>query len=91
MDNAQTWKACFTEWPDDIPRCGIIVTTLNDQIPFSTFLTSPTMLLMERTTPDTAGTRKVLLPYGNIAMLKIAEVVKAKSFSTLGFAGPMPK
>ncbi|MEX0939613.1 MAG: hypothetical protein WDZ59_17245 [Pirellulales bacterium] len=91
MDNAQTWKACFTEWPEDVPRRGILITTINEQIPFSTFLTSPTMLLLERTTPDTAGTRKVLLPYGNISMLKIAEVINAKSFAALGFAGPAPK
>jgi hypothetical protein len=92
MDIAQIWKSCFENWPEELPRRGVLVTGTNEQIPFITFLSSPDMLLIERTTPDTVGTRRALIPYGNIFMIKITDVVKEKDFSPLGFgASPAKK
>jgi hypothetical protein len=91
METAQIWKSCFAEWPDELPRRGVLVTLLNEQIPFTTFCTSPSMLLLERNNPDTVGTRKLLIPYAQIGMVKITDVVRAKEFMPLGFAGPAMK
>ncbi len=91
METAQVWKSCFAEWPNALPRQGVLVTKLDEQIPFTTFLTSPSMLLLERKNPDTVGTRKVLIPYSEIGMLKIIDVVRMKEFMPLGFTGPALK
>jgi hypothetical protein len=88
---AAAWRDCFRNWPDDLERRGVLVTALNEQIPFDSFLTSDTMLLVERRTPDTVGARKVIVPYSQVAALKIVDVVKPKSFQALGFEPPPAK
>ena len=80
------WQNCFSGWPEKVGRCGIVVTKLNDQIPFNNFVASDSMLLLERSIPDTAGARTVLIPYSEISQLKIVEVVKPRDFAALGFA-----
>ena len=69
----------------------MLVTRGDEQIPFEGFLYSEQMVLLERRTPDTLGARKVLLPYSEIATLKIVEVVKEKPFVSAGFKGALPK
>ena len=56
----------FHKWPKDLPHRGVLVTNFNEQIPFDGFMTTETMLLVERRTPDTIGARKLILPYGNM-------------------------
>jgi len=87
MDLTEVWAGCFLRWPQDLPRRGILVTHLNDQIPFSDFQASDGMLLVERQTPDSMGARKVLVPYSAIAALKFTDVLKAKVFAPMGFGG----
>jgi hypothetical protein len=65
------------------------VTTVNEAIPFSGFLVSDSLLLLERQMPDTVGARKVLMPFGSILMLKICDVVSAKTFNHAGFTGSL--
>jgi len=91
VDTFAVWKEWFGNWPDDLARQGVLVTSLGEQIPFSGFLTSETLLLVQRHAPDTVGTRQVLLPYGKIDCVKITDVVKPKVFSSGGFAGTLPK
>lgn len=91
MDTAQKWRECFTNWPEKIGRRGVLVTSLGEQIPFNEFMTSESLLLIERTTPDTVGTRKLLVPYETIALLKIIDVVGTEQFFPLGFEGKSPK
>ena len=85
MEAAEAWKHCFRNWPADLERHGVLVTSFNEQIPFDGFLVSEQLLLIERRTPDTLGARKVLLTYDNILAIKLTEVVKNKSFQGLGF------
>jgi hypothetical protein len=93
MENntGQSWKECFDRWPKGIPRGGVLVTTLNEQIPFNDFLTSDSMLLLQRTMPDTSGARKILVPFSNISIMKLVTVVKSSAFEPLGFQGKMQK
>ena len=80
------WRRLFQGWPTDVPRRGVIVTVQNEQIPFDGFADGPQLLFIDRSTPDSLGGRKIILPYENIAALKLIDVVKAKSFAALGFA-----
>ncbi len=90
-DAAEIWRRCFQEWPSELERRGVLITSFGDQIPFDGFATSSEMLLVERRAPDTVGARMVLLPYGNIQGLKILDVVKLKAFQSLGFTAPPPR
>ncbi len=85
-DATESWRQCFLKWPDDLPRRGVLVATFDEQIPFVNFFASDQMLLVERRTPDTVGARMVIVPYQNVAALKITDVIKAKAFSHLNFA-----
>ena len=87
----ETWRRCFQNWPPDIERRGVVVTSWDEQIIFEGFATSDDILLLDRRTPDTLGARQVLLPYGNIQGLKIIDVVKMKAYQPLGFSSPPPK
>jgi hypothetical protein len=91
MDSSEHWKTWFRDWPEKMPRQGVLVTIQGDQIPFKGFLTGDEMLLLQRTAPDSAGTRQVLLPYHRIDSLKLIDVVDPKIFSKIGFEGSLPK
>ena len=88
---AEVWRQCFQQWPADLERRGVLVTSFDEQIPFEGFATSEEMLLVERRSPDTVGARLVLVAYQNIRALKIVDVVKMKSFQALGFVIPPPR
>lgn len=90
-DAAEIWRQCFAQWPAEVPRRGVLVTSFGEQIPFESFSASNDLLLIERRAPDTVGARTVLIAYQNIQALKIVDVVKAKAFASLGFAVPPPK
>jgi len=92
MNNyADAWKSCFSTWPDNLAKQGILVTSFDEQIPFAGFLTSDTFLLVDRKTPDSLGARTVILPYGNITGLKLTDVVDQKVFRAVGFEGSLKK
>ena len=61
-DVAETWRNCFRQWPSDLERRGVLVTSFGEQIVFDAFATSDDMLLLERKAPDTVGARTVILP-----------------------------
>ncbi len=90
MDTGTVWRDYFVGWPKDIPRRGVLVTSFNEQVPFDGFMTTDTLLLVERRTPDSIGARKLILPYGQIVAIKLTDVVKAKSFAAAGFSGDLP-
>ena len=90
MDAHTVWREFFQNWPKGLPRTGVLVTNYDEQVPFAGFMTSDTMLLIERRAPDTIGARKVLVPYGNVLAIKLVEVARAKVFQASGFAGELP-
>lgn len=91
MEANVAWKDFFAAWPADLPKRGIVVAAWDEQIPFGGFLTGPTMLLLARTTPDSLGSRTIILPYQQIAAVKMTDVVQAKVFQSIGFSGKLPK
>lgn len=88
MDNAESWRALFENWPEAIPRDGILVTTYGESITFTNFLISGGILLVERDKPDVVGARKVMVAYGAIAALKIASPMELARFQVMGFQAP---
>ena len=70
MDISDCWRELFCQWPEAIPREGIIVTTFQETIPFINFMTSGGVLLVERDRPDSSGARKVMVAFGAIAAVK---------------------
>ena len=85
------WKGLFAAWPAELAPRGVLVTSFGEQIPFDGFLTGEQFLIIARTTPDTVGARQVVVPYENIAALKIVDVVKSKAFEAMGFKGVLGK
>ena len=84
------WKQLFRAWPADMPRRGIVITSWNEQIPFDGFLTNAGFLLVCRPTPDTLGSRMLILPFEQLAGVKLTDVVRARVFQPLGFTGTLP-
>ncbi|MEX2119269.1 MAG: hypothetical protein WD847_06730 [Pirellulales bacterium] len=89
MDVSASFKHCLQNWPKDLPQRGVVVTSFEEQIPFEGFLTSDSLVLFDRKAPDTTGARKVLLPYQNIAALKLIDVVSAKALAPMGLVGKL--
>jgi hypothetical protein len=83
------WKTLFDHWPAEMPRRGMLLTSLNEPIPFNGFMTGEDFVVLSRPAPDSLGARTVLLPYGNLAALKITDVIKSKAFQAAGFHGEL--
>jgi hypothetical protein len=86
--NSNHWGEFFAHWPADVPRRGVMVTSFNEQILFSTFSTSADLLFLERQTPDAIGARSIILPYNAVVAVKIVDVVNVKQFKAVGFDVP---
>ncbi len=91
METVAAFADLFSNWPDGLPRRGVLVVSFGEQIPFDGFLTSETLLFVNRRNPDSMGTRQLLLSYDSILAVKIADVVKPKVFASYGFQGEVPK
>jgi hypothetical protein len=89
MAGGTSWQQYFQNWPKDVPRRGIVVTSFAEQVAFDGFLTTDTMLLLQRKTPDNAGARKVLLAYDTVVAVKFVDVVRGKAFESSGFVGTL--
>jgi hypothetical protein len=86
MVDAAAWKALLDGWPAGMARIGVLVTTLNEQIPFEGFMHNASFIMVERKTPDTLGARKLIVPLSGIAMIKFIEVMNSQAFAPWGFA-----
>lgn len=83
------WRSLFENWPETIPREGIVVTRFQESIPFVSFLISGSIVLLERDRPDGSGARKVMLAYDSISALKITSPIEMARFQVMGFQPPM--
>ena len=88
---SETWKDVFTNWPAALPRRGIAVSTLNEAIPFKSFLLKGETLMLERTNPDATGARFVVLSFDGIHMLKLTDPIKESVLNAAGYAGQLAK
>jgi len=82
---AATWRACFHEWPANVPQRGVLVTTFDEQIPFAGFMVADDLLFIERRSPDPLGTRSVIVPFTAIAAVKIVDPIEPRQFRSFGF------
>jgi len=91
MDATTTgWRDYFLNWPKELPRRGVIVVAFGEQIPFDGFLTTDSLVLVERRTPDAIGARKVIVPYSQVQAIKLVDVATSKMMRTAGFVGELP-
>ena len=88
METAESWRTLFENWPESIPREGLAVPTFGESIPFTDFLISGGILLLERDRPDSAGARKVMLAYDAISAVKITSPIELAQFQVMGFQAP---
>jgi hypothetical protein len=88
METAESWRALFENWPESIPRQGMVITTFQESIPFINYLVSGGILLLERDKPDSLGARKVMLSYEAISAVKITSVIELARFQVMGFQAP---
>ena len=89
MTSAEIWKEQFTEWPSSIPRRGILLTSLNEPMPFKNFWINGEMLLLERTTPDALGGRFILVGYDAVNSVKFIDPLSETNIADAGFASQL--
>jgi len=89
MEAARYWKSLFQRWPRDLPKRGLLVTTLNEQLPFKSFMIEKDFVVLERTNPDPQGSRYLFVPYESISIAKIVDVIPEKVFASMGFEGKL--
>ncbi len=88
MTAGESWRGVFENWPESIPRRGVVITQFQENIAFSGFLISGGIVLLERDKPDTIGARKVMVAYDAIAAIKITDVIDLARFQVMGFQPP---
>ncbi|MGI9430182.1 MAG: hypothetical protein ACR2NM_16090 [Bythopirellula sp.] len=85
MAASQQWESFFSDWPASLPRSGILVTNLNETMPFKNFWLKDSMLLVERVTPDAMGARFVMLSFEGLNSVKFTNPLSAAEISEAGF------
>lgn len=88
MQTAEAWRSLFENWPDSIPRSGLLVTSFNETIEFKDFLISGSIVLVERNVPDSQGARKVMVAYDAILAVKMTSPMELTRFQVMGFQPP---
>ncbi len=89
--STEIWREVFTSWPESIPKRGLVVSTLNETIPFKSFFLKGDTVLLERTNPDPVGTRFIVLAFDAIHMLKLTEPFKESALHAAGYKGQLAK
>jgi hypothetical protein len=89
MNAENVWKVTFNTWPAGIPRRGVLVNSLNEAMPFKSFLIKDDMLLLERTNPDPLGSRFILIGFESISSVRFIDPIKESLLNTAGFVGKL--
>lgn len=89
MAASDCWRDVFENWPESIPREGILVPSFGEPIPFINFLISAGIVLVERSQPDNSGARKVMVAYEAISAVKITNPLELARFQVMGFQAPL--
>lgn len=83
-------ESVLTTWPASLPRAGVAGTMQGDQIVFADFTLGHDCVLLQRATPDSMGCREVILPFQQVAMVKITDTLPPMTRQEMGFAAPAP-
>lgn len=89
MTTQNAWKTIFATWPKEIPRRGIVLTSLNESVPFKAFMTKEDTVLLERANPDSLGARFILIGFDSINSVRFTDPIKESIFTSAGFAGKL--
>lgn len=89
MNHTTAWATFFHRWPAGMPRKGVLVTTFGEQIPFGSFAAREDLVVFQRSTPDTQGTRTLVMSFDQIAAVKQNDVVPPNIFNEAGFQGTL--
>lgn len=87
LSTTEVWRDVFAKWPEVIPHRGLLVNTLNETIPFKGFMIKDNLLLLDRTNPDPAGTRFVLMSFDAVYTVKYLDQLKESVLKTDGYRG----
>ena len=85
MGSGFSWQQLFENWPEDMPRVGIITTTFQESIGFANFLVAEGLLALERDRPDSLGARKTVISISAITSLKMTDTNDFMEIAKLGF------
>ena len=88
MSTSQNWQSFFSQWPEKIAQQGLVITSLNDSIPFKKFWLKGSLLLLERKNPDALGGRFVLLGFDVISTVKFTNPLNESVLAEAGFTAP---
>lgn len=91
MSSAQLWKSLFSEWPASFPKKGLVTSTLNEGMPFKSFMVNGDLLALERTNPDASGARFILLGFDGIDSVKFVDPLNESALTEAGFVGQLAK
>ena len=75
----------LSEWPVSIARKGIMITSYGESVPFTDFMLSGTLALVDRGAPDTTGARRVIIAIDSITVIKITDPIEMDRFTAMGF------
>ena len=78
---ADLWRETFNNWPAAFRRKGVLQPVSGEAVPFSDFVMTPTVIVLERPTPDNVGARRVAIPFERIDSLKYTEPLKTEPVS----------
>lgn len=85
MQPDDAWRALLLNWPQSIPRHGNVVAAWGETITFVDFAISPGLVVFARDKPDSYGSRKVVIPYAQIAAIKLPTTLELSEFTAMGF------
>jgi hypothetical protein len=85
------WKTFFNNWPAGIQRRGVLVTCLNEAIPFKGFMIKEDVLLLDRNNPDSMGARFILVDFAAVNSVRLIDPLKESVFAGAGFLGQFAK
>ena len=83
------WKTTFANWPQGINRRGIVVNTLNESMPFKSFMIKEDTVLLERSNPDSLGARYILIGFESIDSVRFIDPIKESILTGAGFIGKL--
>ena len=81
-------ESVLTTWPAKLPRCGVAGTILGEQIVFADFTIGHGCVLLQRATPDSMGGREAILPFDQVAVIKLTNTLDQKTRREMGFEPP---
>lgn len=81
-------ESVLTTWPTKLPRRGVAGTKQGEQIVFADFSTGHGCVLLQRATPDSMGAREVILPFEQVALIKLTDTQTPEMHQEMGFEAP---